>query len=545
MRPILNALTHNARMLRSRASRPAIIGTLIAIAAVFFATVLAAWLPGGNDVNLGSLYEAQRTNSVLWILDGMPFLFAIWGQYTSSLIAYEAGALVMDQTEDLRAQTMALENQLAHGVMHDHLTGLPNRLLLIDRLEQAINSAQREKREMAVLLLDLDSFKDINDTLGHFNGDRLLKSVAARLQSTVSDPVTLARLGGDEFALVMPRMDDREEARIMAKRIQRSLDTPFALDGLTLDVKASIGATIYPVHGSDADTLLKLADVAMYSAKEQRVPFVMYSQRDNRHSAQKLTLMGELRQAINNDELELRYQPCVNLQTNDINRVEALLRWHHPVHGLLGPDEFIPMAERTGLIRELSLHVLNQALSQAAIWRAEGRGLSVAINLSARTLLDVELPNLIAGALARHDLPPEALIIEITETTLMEDKDRALEILRRISVTGVRLTIDDFGTGYSSMAYLKKLPVSEIKIDRSFVLDMHENDNDRVIVNATIQLAHNLGLRVVAEGVETELALELVRDMGCDFAQGFLFTQALAAQPFVEWLDRTLKTASA
>ncbi|MCG8433004.1 MAG: EAL domain-containing protein [Gammaproteobacteria bacterium] len=527
----------NAKLLRAKASKHAIIGTLIAIAAVIIATIATTYLPDGTPITFQNMLNEQKTNEVLWILDTMPFVFAFWGQYTSSIMAYEAGAMVLDQTQELRTQTAALESQVAHSSTHDALTGLPNRILLADRLEQAINTASASGHNLAIVLLDLDGFKEINDTLGHFNGDRILKNVATRLEGPIQEPATLARLGGDEFAALLPKINDVAEVKDIARRIHKALEVPFVLDGLTLDVKTSIGAAVFPEHGNDADTLIKLADVAMYVAKDHKNDLVIYSPKLNKHSPQKLTLMGELRRAIEQDELVIHYQPSIYAATGELSGAEALVRWNHPDYGLMGPDEFVPLAERTGLTRELSMWVLNAALNQVSAWHQAGHKMDISINLSARTLLDVEFPHVIAGLLARHDVPGESVILEITETTIMADQERALEILSRLASMGIRISIDDFGTGYSSLAYLKKLPVSEIKIDKSFVLDMHTNENDAVIVHATVQLGKNLSLHVVAEGVETRESLNKLRELGADTLQGYYISPPLEAAKFSSWRE--------
>ena len=536
-------LSGNARLLKAKASKYAVYGVLIALSAIVVATLAISYLQY-DEIGLEYVLAIQKSNVALWILDAMPFAFAFWGQYVSSLMAYEAGAMVVDQTNDLRAQTSVLEQQAMHGATHDALTNLPNRILLRDRIEQALNVAMRERVHLAILIMDLDRFKEINDTLGHYNGDRILKQVATRLQSVVQEPITVARLGGDEFAILLPKIVQLKDASHVVRKIEKALQAPFSLEGLKLDIQASIGVAFFPEHGSDADTLIQRADVAMYVAKKNRSGFVVYSSKLDEHSPHRLTLMGELRQAIEHNQLILHFHPKVNVKTGVITGVEALVRWQHPLHGLMQPDDFIPLAERTGLIKPLTYWVFNHALKQSAAWRVTGIEMSIAVNLSAHDLLDLELPDMIAGLLAAYDIPAQSLTIEITESAIMVDKDRAMQILARLSDMGVRLSIDDFGTGYSSLAYLSKMPVNEIKIDKSFVMDMLGNKSNAVIVHATVELGHNLGLEVVGEGAHDAETLARLTQLGCDTAQGFYLTTPLNADEFVAWVaDMTSKGA--
>lgn len=527
-------LTRNAQLLKDKASKYSVIGVVIASAAILAATLISAYLETGA-IDLEGVLAVQRKNILLWVLDGMPFLFALWGQYISSLIAFEASAMVIDETNELRAQATALEKQAMRSATYDALTELPNRVLLYDRLEQALYVASRDKAHLAVLILDLDRFKEINDTLGHNNGDRVIRQVATRLRGAIRESDTIARLGGDEFAIVLPALADAKEATQSARDIQNALQTPFMIEGLKLDIQASVGIACYPEHGADPDTLLQRADVAMYVAKRNHSGLVVYSASLDKHSPNRLMLMGELRQGIDRDELVLHYQPKVNIRTGVVKEVEALVRWQHPVHGLMPPDRFIPLAESTGLVNPLTLWVLNEGMKQCAKWRKEGHELGIAVNLSAQLLLDLEWPRIVARALSDHDVPPSRLVIEITESTIMVDRERAMQVLNRLAAMGVRLSIDDFGTGYSSLSYLSKMPVREIKIDKSFVMDMENDGNNALIVRATIDLGHNLGLEVTAEGVENEAILSRLRALGCDTAQGFLYSRPLDAQSFAAW----------
>lgn len=529
-------LKKNTRLMKSSVTKYAVYGVLIAVFAIIIATLTTSYLDSGT-ISLDGIIEAQKSNVILWLLDLMPFIFAFWGQYVSSVIAHEASSLVVDQTEELRQQTAALEQQVMHDATHDSLTNLPNRILLKDRLEQAISYAIRNKKIVALIILDLDRFKEVNDTLGHYSGDRLLKQVAIRLEGVVRDSDTLSRLGGDEFAILLPTISDSKDVHRVVTKIQKALESPFVIEGLTLDIQASIGASICPDNGKDVDTILQRADVAMYAAKHDRVGFSLYSLKMDKHSPQKLSLMGELRQAITNNDLIMYYQPKIDVRTNSISGAEALIRWQHEEHGFMPPDEFIPIAERTGLLKPLSRWVLQHTLDQTVSWHKNGIEIGVSVNLSPSTLLDPELPDIITGLLASHKLPQGTLTLEITETSIVKDPNLAMEVLIRLADMGIQISIDDFGTGYSSLSYLKKMPATEVKIDKSFVMDMLENESDAVIVKATIDLAHNLGMQVVAEGVETQEIADRLMYLGCDILQGYHYSRPLPNNDFTEWFS--------
>jgi diguanylate cyclase (GGDEF)-like protein len=531
-------LTVSASLLKSRVTRYAVYGVLISILAIVTATLLSAHFLLG-EVSLTSIVQVQKENSVLWLLDAMPFGFAVWGQQVGTVMAYEASAMVMDQTQELRAHAAALEIKAIHDANHDALTDLPNRILFRDRVEQAIQSAKRDGRTCAVLLLDLDRFKEINDTIGHTNGDRVIKQVAMRLEAIIRDADTLSRMGGDEFAILLQNISDANDIHLVAEKIHRTLETPFSIEGLLLDVQASIGGVLYPDHGGDVDTLIQRADVAMYVSKQKGYDFIAYSPELDEYSEHRLTLMGELRRSIDSGDLVLWYQPKIDAQSGKVEGVEVLVRWIHHKHGMIFPDEFISLAERTGMIKNLTLWVLEHALRETVSWRQQGLELNVAVNLSTRNLLDPEFPNVVADLLKNYDYPPTSLKLEITETSIMADPEFALQIVQRIADMGVSISIDDFGTGYSSLAYIKRLPVSELKIDKAFVMDMLKDENDAAIVHATIELAHNLGLSVVAEGVEDQATMDNLQQQGCDTLQGYFFSKPLPEGEFREWLAQS------
>jgi diguanylate cyclase len=435
-----------------------------------------------------------------------------------------------------RTERQAAQNQ--YLALHDTLTDLPNRTLLRDRTLQAIRQCDRELTSAALLLIDLDRFKEVNDTLGHHDGDRLLVQVGQRLRGALRAVDTVARLGGDEFAVLLPRIEAAEGATIVAGKLQAALAQPFVLAGLSLEVEASIGVAVYPDHGSDPDELLQHADIAMYVAKDTHNGFVLFDPTLDQHSPRRLAMLGELRRAIEQRQLVLHYQPKVDARSGRVLGVEALVRWQHPTHGLIPPAEFVPLAERTGLIEPLTHYVLEEALHQCRDWRRAGHELSMSVNVSARRLLDREFPDEVAATLATWELPARLLVVEITESAIMADPAHALEILGRLSRMGVEVAIDDFGTGYSSMASLKSLPVHELKVDRSFVSQMTRSSRDAVIVRSTIDLGRNLGLRIVAEGVEDRPTWQQLRGLGCDAIQGYYVSRPVPPEELIGWLQR-------
>jgi diguanylate cyclase (GGDEF)-like protein len=416
-----------------------------------------------------------------------------------------------------------------HQALHDALTGLPNRELFRDRIDQAIRTSRRVGEAPVVMIMDLDHFKEINDTLGHHYGDLLLEEVARRLQAGLRESDTVARLGGDEFGVLLPRVASGQDASAVAQQLLMHLREPFVLEGMRLEIDASVGIAMYPTHGEDVETLNQRADIAMYSAKQAGRGYAIFEPELDRHSPRRLALAGGLRSAINQGEIKLYYQPKAELRTGQIVGVEALARWDHPEFGIVGPSEFVPIAEQTGLITPLTSHVLDVALRQIREWNDSGLDLSIAVNLSARSFLDTQLAVEIPRLLARWDVDADKLELEITESMLMTDPARAEATLTRLSQIGLTLSIDDFGTGYSSLANLKRLPVDVIKIDKSFVMEMAVDASDAAIVRSTIDLAHNLGLRVVAEGVESEDAWRHLEALGCDYAQGYYLSRPLPA----------------
>ncbi|MEJ5254245.1 MAG: EAL domain-containing protein [Acidimicrobiales bacterium] len=437
--------------------------------------------------------------------------------------------------QDVTDRALAAE-VLRRQALHDGLTGLPNRTLLNERLRQALQHSQVSGEHVALLMMDLDQFKEVNDALGHDHGDKLLIEMSRRLQHVLRDVDTIARLGGDEFAVLMTVGVSEQRALDVARRIRDALEQPFQLGGISVQTSASIGVTLAPTHGTDAETLAQHADVAMYTAKRGGGGIAMYSPEHDQSSIRRLALLGELRRAIDDGELVLHYQPVLDLHTGEVRSVEALVRWQHPEFGMMPPGEFIELAEVSGSIHGLTRWVVDHAVRQAHAWAASGLDLCVAVNLSVRNLYDPELVPWLADLLADVGLPASRLQLELTESELMDDPLLAMDVLGRIKALGSTTSIDDFGTGYSSLAYLKNLPIDQLKIDRSFVGTMARDDSDLTIVRSTIDLSHNLGLTVVAEGVEDGSALRMLADLGCDRAQGYFVSRPVPADELERWL---------
>jgi diguanylate cyclase (GGDEF)-like protein len=453
---------------------------------------------------------------------------------------------MFQRTHSLQQATNELarkQQENEYQALHDALTGMPNRMLFQRTLQDTIDEARRTGGRLAVMLMDLDHFKEINDTLGHHFGDMLLKEIGPRLSKALRDQDMLARLGGDEFGLLLPDLPSEDIAIRVAGRLLEELEHPISVEGLALDVSGSIGIALFPLQADDADTLLRRADVAMYSAKESGGGYELYSEDLDRHNPQRLTLIGQVRPAIENGEFTMYYQPKVRLSDGRVAGAEALIRWQHPTLGLVPPDEFIPLVEKTVLLRPLTSWVVDSVLHQWREWANMGIRLPVSINVSPRSLVDQDLPDGIERALQTSEVPPAFLRMELTEGFLAGDSGRSTYVLDRLSDVGVGLSIDDFGTGYSSLAYLKRLPIEEIKIDRSFVMQMHVDANDFMIVRATVDLGRNLGLRVVAEGVEDLDTFDRLAEFGCDEAQGYYIAKPLSAIEFTRWLSvRNLET---
>jgi diguanylate cyclase (GGDEF)-like protein/PAS domain S-box-containing protein len=441
------------------------------------------------------------------------------------------GGVVVDITAHRQA-----EETLRDLIHRDPLTGLANRDLLQRRLQRALKRADREQRPLAVVLIDLDGFRQVNNTLGHHNGDVVIQEVAARLGDVLGDSDRVARVRGDEFALMLPDAD-AALAQQVAGKILKTLEHPMMVERLPIEMGASIGIAVAPAHGQEPEILLRKADLAMQSAKKQRSGAVVYSPECDPYNPRALVLLGELRRALEGDQLLLHYQPKVDLRTSAVIGAEALVRWRHPKRGLVPPLEFITLAEQGGLIKRLTQWVLGEAVGQCDAWRRSGTRMPVSVNLSARNLQDAHLLDEVPELLAKRKLEPSLLELEITETAVMADAPRAVETLRGLRANGVGLAVDDFGTGYSSLVYLRKLPVSQLKIDRSFVIGMAaRQEGDEIIVRSTTDLGHHLGLQVVAEGVEDRQTFEKLGKLGCDAAQGYYMARPMTAPDLGVWL---------
>jgi diguanylate cyclase (GGDEF)-like protein len=428
------------------------------------------------------------------------------------------------------------ESRIMNLAYRDALTQLPNRIMCDELLDRAIASAERNHTRVAVLLMDLDHFKYVNDTLGHATGDLILRAVTSRLEGVLKRPTdSVARLGGDEFAIVLPGADAVAGRRV-AKAILQSLETPMIPDGHNLDVRGSIGIAVYPEHGLERSILLRHADVAMYAAKRNKLGYALWNDDYDLYSRDRLVLMNDLRRAVDHDELMLVYQPKVSLNRVGELDAEALVRWQHPERGLVPPSEFIPFAEQTGYIWAITQWVLVHAIAQCAQWRRDGLPMNISINISAHDLMDAELPDRFVALLEHHGCAAEWITLEITESAILDDPGHGIKSLERLSTLGCKLAIDDYGTGYSSLAYLRRLPVRELKLDKSFVMGMTGDTSDALIVRSTIDLAHKLGLSVTAEGVEDEATLEGLSALGCDVVQGFLLSHPLEPSELAEWM---------
>lgn len=498
-------------------------GIYLALAYFFLTTALVGFVGPALTKPLKRLQEASRKIA--------------YGHFEEQLQIDTHITELHNLAEDLnlmRGELVKQADTLQHQALHDGLTGLPNRSLLQDRLQQAMHVAERTRQSLALVLMDLDHFKEINDALGHAIGDILLQQVGARLQKTARGSDTVARLGGDEFALVLLASTE-EDIKNVTALIVNAMQEPFMIEGQSFRVGASIGISLFPEHASDFDTLLRKADVAMYESKRSHSAYTVYETSLDRDSLSQLVLGGELSKALERREFILVYQPKINAKTGLANGVEALVRWQHPRRGLIYPEEFIHLAEKTGLIEPLTLWIMEEGLRQWAVWQTLGIDVNIAINLSAHCLQDEALAMRIEEVLRAQRAPSSTLTLELTESAIMSNPAQAMSTFSHLHAMGVRLSIDDFGTGYSSLTHLKKLPLHEIKIDKSFVIDMLTDNSNAAIVQTMISLAHNLGIVVVAEGVEQELAFHLLKRMGCDSLQGFYISEPLKAMEFENW----------
>jgi diguanylate cyclase (GGDEF)-like protein len=518
---------------------------LFAFSAVFFAAAwplrTQAWLAVLSvctylvAVRAGpSPVEANAVFIRIAILLIVTFVAAhLSGELQRQLVAH---VRARGELEERAAELERVAAEKEHLALHDVLTGLPNRALFADRIAQSLASAGRRDERVAVLILDLDGFKEVNDALGHHHGDALLCAIGPRLREVLRAEDTIARMGGDEYAVLVAGIADAAAAAIVAEKVVRALERPFEIGSLALGIEASVGVAIYPEHGAGEDDLVRHADDAMYAAKTDKTGWALYEPAREDLAPRRLEILAEFRRALDENELVLRYQPMIHMSSGTLHGVEALVRWEHPTRGLVPPREFVPLVEQTGLIGPLTLAVLDQALAQSRVWRDRGHMVPVSVNLSVRNLHHLAFPDEVAALLARHSLPASALELEITESAVMTHPRRGAAVLERLDAMGIRLVLDDFGTGYSSLSYLTQLPVSQLKIDRSFVLSMEADKNDLVIVRSVINIGRNLGLTVVAEGVEDERTWARLSGYGCEIAQGEYLSGPVPAADVDRWL---------
>jgi diguanylate cyclase (GGDEF)-like protein len=531
-------MERNVDVLKSTVNQYGLYGLAISLGTILIATIIVSFQMTGQ-VTLNNLILAQKTNFALRILDLLPFMFAFWGQYTTTVMAHHASAIIMDETDELREETTEWKRKSLHHTTHDTLTKLPNRSLFYELLSEVIHIASRDNKKIVLLYINLVGFREINDVYGNIIGDLILKEVTKRLQNLLRGSNIIARLGGDKFTLILK--DDLKDKLFIdeVQRIQKTLELSYAVERINIDISINIGISRYPDDGDTADELIQQAELAMFSATSTNKAYVVYSPDLNQENPHRVALIGDLRRTIENDQLELNYQPKIDVFSNEITSVEALVRWTHPEHGRISPEEFVPLAERSRLIQPLTRWVADTALRESANWHKCGLDIGTSINISAHDLSNPELPDVFAELLAEHNVSPDWITLEITESSIMDDPKLALTVLNKLNEMHFHLSIDDFGTGYSSLAYLSKLPAQEIKIDQSFVMGMIENKNDALIVKATIDLGHNLGLKVVAEGVENEEVWLRLKQMDCDILQGYFFSRPLEIDELYKWLQES------
>ncbi|MBX2860554.1 MAG: EAL domain-containing protein [Vampirovibrio sp.] len=502
---------------------------------------IAGWTYPTRSEAVSDLFKTKDDHNqglVPDVVDKNPMLgWSLFFLMTVSMTLYSIYGLFLRKKLNTEVSKQdVLSKKLEYQALYDSLTQLPNRVLFQDRLLQAIKACHRNKTRFGVIMCDLDRFKEVNDTLGHQAGDQLLQQVALRLQKHMRQADTLARLGGDEFAILFHDINDPLAISSLAKRLIACLEDPIVVDGTPCHVGISLGISVYPDHGQDPDILLRRADIALYRAKVKRNDFAVYDKAVDQHSRESLLLESELRAAVNNDELEVHFQPKINCTTNRINGVEALARWYHKTNGIISPGVFIPIAEQSGLMKKLTLVVLKKSLARCSNWYQKGIALNVSVNVTAENLEDVNFPSEVAYLLKRFKFPANLLELEITEEAIINNIDRANANTQKLTEMGVTISIDDFGTGNSSISYLKKLPISTLKIDQSFIKEMLESNDDSAIVKSTIALSKSLGLSVIAEGVEDQQTLRALQLLGCDMVQGFYMCKPIPAEDLTKWL---------
>ncbi len=457
-----------------------------------------------------------------------------------TLIMFGGGvfvASVVQQTQSAIDHIMRMADRERYKSLHDELTELPNRSLLQDRIDQLVLRSERAEQRFTIFLIDINNFKEVNDALGHFYGDYLLQQVAIRLAEVVRKVDTLARWGGDKFAILLPDTGI-EEAESVALKISGIMDKPFLVEGSSLAVEVNIGIVTFPEHGQDTGTLLQHADIAMYEAKRTQISHVYFNPDKNRTTWDRLIMMGELRKAIDEKHFVLHFQPQISVINGHLSGIEALVRWQHREKGLIMPNDFISLVEQSGLCKPLTSFVLNKSLEHYSVWRDKAMKTGISVNISVKNLHDFTFPDEVRTILAKWKIAPDRLTLEITESSIMVDPVRVNKVVEGLKELGVNLAIDDFGTGYSSLNYLRHFPAKEIKIDKSFVIDMLQNEDNAMIVKSTIDMAHNIGRQVVAEGVENDATQVLLKRLGCDYLQGFHISRPLPPDDLFAWYEK-------
>ena len=444
---------------------------------------------------------------------------------------------LIDAFTDMSHQVYMRQQELEKQALSDSLTGLPNRLMIMDRLDYQLRISTRDNKKFILMMLDLNHFKEVNDTLGHHIGDELLIQVGKRLQEIIRETDTVARLGGDEFAILLPNVD-KENVEIVAKKIDQAIQTTFVVHSYNLNISTSIGITEFPTDATEVNVLMQHADVAMYCAKRNKINYCYYDANVDDYSLDRLALSSDIKKAMNNDELELFYQPKYTIASGELNGVEALLRWDHPSMGYISPEIIVDTAEKVGLIDDLTIWIIGKVAADFDVLVNHTDSINFSINLAVQNLRNENFHTLTSDIINKAKIPPGLITLEVTESGMMINPEQSIDILNQLQDVGFNISIDDFGTGFSSLSYIKKLPVSELKIDKSFVIDMLTDESDRVIVRSTIQLAHNLGLQVVAEGVENRESWDMLRAMECDIAQGYFMCKPMPLNALINHISK-------
>lgn len=536
---IKDNLTASAILLKSHVSKYTYLGLFIAICSILIASCIVSYQLIGT-VNLAGFIEAQKTNPAIWVLDLTPFMFVYWGQSFCYGLVNKAESFLDDKTKEFLNKSGDLEQKLKYESNHDSLTGLANNRLLSEQIENSIKQLAKQG-EFVIIVIKVNDFKNINYNFGTFNANNILKQFADRLKSILVDSYMLqtsfglnmvARIEHDEFVFLLPRIRKNLNIDELLSNLTRLVTCNFMIDGVNIKITTTSAAVVYPIHGEEENVLLSHANVALYHARKEGKPYILYNSEMEEDFAQNRIVMAELKRTIENNELEIYYQPIVQLTTGKIIGAESLVRFEHPVLGLLSAEKFIPLIEGTNLIHNLTTFMLKGVIKQLASWHNAGHHLFASVNLSVKDVSDRELPSLIEELLSQHQIAPEYLKLEFTERACLIDQATTIEVLEQISTMGVRLAIDDFCSGYSSFIYLTNFPINDIKIEKSYVLKMTKDNKKAKIVEAIIKLAEILGLKVIADGIADEETLNRIKQLGCLYGQGFYFSRAVSSTEF-------------